>query len=314
MGGGTWAYMAPERLGRSAVTPASDFFSLGVMLYQALTGRPPFGVKDVEMSFTSQRLPVVAPRELVPGVPEWLSDLCTSMLAFDPRRPPVGRGDPRAPRGAARGEGPADAVGRGGDRGLRGSRGRLPRAGRRIRRGVGRPARERPAVGRLGHGQVDADSPLPPRAAPPPGGHRPRRALLRSRVGAVQGARHDRRSPRRSPRRARDRDRGVVHPTRLAVPHRAVPRPAADQGVRGHPRRREPRRARAPPARLSRAQGPAPASGGGQPDRDADRRLSVGRRRQRRHAGRDPHEPGSASRPAADVRSRRGVCRRLSTT
>jgi hypothetical protein len=104
-GGGTWAYMAPERLARSTVGPASDFFSLGVMLYQALTGRLPFDVKDITTGLASRRLAPTPPIDLVPAVPAWLSELCVSLLAIDPAARPSGvqilerLGAPREMRG-----------------------------------------------------------------------------------------------------------------------------------------------------------------------------------------------------------------------
>lgn len=45
---GTWQYMAPEQVTMGPATPASDIFSLGVVTYEALTGRKPFARKTAE--------------------------------------------------------------------------------------------------------------------------------------------------------------------------------------------------------------------------------------------------------------------------
>jgi serine/threonine protein kinase len=42
---GTWQYMSPEQIDMKLATPVSDIFSLGVVCYEALTGRKPFARK-----------------------------------------------------------------------------------------------------------------------------------------------------------------------------------------------------------------------------------------------------------------------------
>ena len=82
---GTPSYMSPEQAsGSGQVGPASDLFSLGVMLYQLLTSRLPFeGSTTVEtLKIISERDPL-APSKHRPSVPRDLETICLKCLAKD---------------------------------------------------------------------------------------------------------------------------------------------------------------------------------------------------------------------------------------
>lgn len=85
---GTVAYMAPEQAATQPVGPAADFYSVGVVLYEALTSTLPFtGHPSLVLHRKQSELPV-PPRDLVPEVPADLDEMCMALLALDPAARP----------------------------------------------------------------------------------------------------------------------------------------------------------------------------------------------------------------------------------
>ncbi|MBL9100087.1 MAG: serine/threonine-protein kinase PknK [Myxococcales bacterium] len=83
---GTPAYMAPELLLGAAPTPASDWYSVGVMLYEALTGTLPHRGDPAEILHARLAADPTPPDVLAPAGDPALAALCRRLLARDPER------------------------------------------------------------------------------------------------------------------------------------------------------------------------------------------------------------------------------------
>jgi eukaryotic-like serine/threonine-protein kinase len=85
---GTLAYMAPEQTSSRALKPSADWYSFGVVLYQALTGVLPFRGSPLQVMMAKVRSPPPPPRSLLPEIPADLDEVCAKLLALDPQSRP----------------------------------------------------------------------------------------------------------------------------------------------------------------------------------------------------------------------------------
>src|SRR5207237_9597294 len=84
---GTVHYLSPEQVEGGPVDARSDLYSAGAVLYELLTGRPPFDAENpvatAMMRLTQDPVP---PRDLRPGIPRELEATTMRALARDPDR------------------------------------------------------------------------------------------------------------------------------------------------------------------------------------------------------------------------------------
>ena len=102
---GTPEYMSPEQAEQQA-TPASDWYSVGCMLYEALTGEPPFIGRPLKVLSEKRNLEPSRPQTRDSEMPADLVELCMQLLERDPARRPNGDAVLRR-LGAARQRAPA---------------------------------------------------------------------------------------------------------------------------------------------------------------------------------------------------------------
>ncbi len=231
---GTVEYMAPEQAAARQVGPAADWYAVGVVLYEALTGQLPLSGPPIEVLMNKQRLDAPSPKAINPLAPDDLATLCSELLRFNPGARPTGKtvlDRLGAHESASRSSGSLSSfstsssfIGRAAP----------ARAAQGALRSLATVRADGAGARRVGAGQERAGAALRGEAPVARVGRSdPGRHLLRARVGAVQGR-----------RRARRRAQPVHAPPAEGGGRRApaAPRRAVGAGLPGARPRRSARR------------------------------------------------------------------------
>jgi len=114
---GTVTYVSPEQASGKVIDARSDVYSLGCVVYEMITGKPPFentaGITPHEILNAHVSVPPVPPTRRRPDLelPPWIDDIVLDAIEKDPeRRYPTAAGFASAFRGAMEAEIPADST------------------------------------------------------------------------------------------------------------------------------------------------------------------------------------------------------------
>lgn len=82
---GTWGYMAPERFTTDEVTSRADVYALACVLYECLTGSPPYRIDSIESAYMAhQHQPVPRPSQARPTIPVVFDQIIAKGMAKNP--------------------------------------------------------------------------------------------------------------------------------------------------------------------------------------------------------------------------------------
>jgi len=82
---GTPSYLAPERFHQSPITEQTEIYAIGVTLYEALTGKFPFGEIEPFQNPSFDKAPK-SPSRLNPKIPSWLDSVIMRAIETDPQK------------------------------------------------------------------------------------------------------------------------------------------------------------------------------------------------------------------------------------